>query len=486
MPTKEEKKGFDASSITGIPKEKKRPDYVVPGSKTKKTPPKTKKTTPPPSRDYFENKVMPKAEKAKADADAKAKAPAKPAVEVKTPPAPKDVVKPKPKGGTYASAKKKDPKLDSYIKSRNNAKKGSSDYNAAQNKINAAYGKGTTKRKVTVADGSKTSTGVMRDQGKETKAEKVTSTGIPKNVKAPKPKTAMEKAKEAIASGDKKAAKESGLKGGLKRQAKRSAGKKDREMARDDKKANKAEGRADKEAEKTAKKESIKAAGSRKAARLMDKSDAAKKAESSERESYNALETTRGKGKKIIAKAYKQVGKKEAKTDKVGSRLEKEQKKVVEKSKKDDRKKSEKDTKIANKKIDSDIKTKDKKRKKSQKNQLASTGSTDTKISGTMRGSIAKKMESYDQMDTKSAKATAGETAAKMYDGPIKYFKQAINYNVKEASNPSLSSSARKHYAENAQHDMKSIGEMNKPMAYMKGSVKKRSSFMERMTKNSK
>jgi hypothetical protein len=148
----------------------------------------------------------------------------KPAVKVDANTKPKDVVKPKPKGGTYASAKKKDPKLDSYIKARNSAKKGSSDYNAAQNKINAAYGKGTTKRKVTVADGTKTSTGVMAPKAEtKTKAEKITDTGIPKDVKAPKPKTAMEKAKEAIASGDKKAAKKSGLKGKTKRVAKRLA-----------------------------------------------------------------------------------------------------------------------------------------------------------------------------------------------------------------------------------------------------------------------
>ena len=44
--------------------------------------------------------------------------------------------------GTYVGAKAKDPKLDSYIKARNAAKKGSPAYNAAQNKINKAYGKG--------------------------------------------------------------------------------------------------------------------------------------------------------------------------------------------------------------------------------------------------------------------------------------------------------------------------------------------------------
>ena len=257
----------------------------------------------------------------------------KPAVKVEIPEAKKEIPeKVKPKGGTYASAKKKDPKLDSYIKARNSAKKGSSDYNAAQNKINAAYGKGTTKRKVTVADGSKTSTGVMAPKAEtKTKAEKITDTGIPKNVKAPKPKTAMEKAKEAIASGDKKAARKSGLKGKTKRVAKK------------------------------------------------------------------------------LAKEVKKVTKSKA---------------------------QEKD--IA---------------------ELTASASPTT-------------FKSFDQMDSKNAMATAGESPAGMYDGPIKYFKGKINYDIKEASNSNLSQSARNNYAKNAQHDMKSMGKMNETMTYMHGSMK--------------
>ena len=261
-----------------------------------------------------------------------AKAPVKPAVKVETPLAPKDVVKQKPKGGTYASAKKKDPKLDSYIKSRNSAKKGSSDYNAAQNKINAAYGKGTTKRKVTVADGTKTSTGVMAPKAEtKTKAEKVTDTGIPKDVKAPKPKTAMDKAKEAIASGDKKAARKSGLKG---------------------------------------------------------------------------------------------------KTKRVAKKLAKEVKKV----------------------------TKSKAQEKDIADLTASASPTTFK--------------SFDQMDSKNAMATAGESPAGMYDGPIKYFKGKINYDIKEASNSNLTQSARNNYAKNAQHDMKSMGKMYGAPTKMHGEKK--------------
>lgn len=62
----------------------------------------------------------------------------------------------------YARAKKKDPKLDSYIKARNAAQKGSAEYNAAQNKINAAYGKGPTNRPTNSSrgfDGQSTTSG---------------------------------------------------------------------------------------------------------------------------------------------------------------------------------------------------------------------------------------------------------------------------------------------------------------------------------------
>ena len=63
---------------------------------------------------------------------------------------------------SYAEAKKRDPKLDEYIKARNAAEKGSPEYNAAQNKINKAYGKGPTDRPTTTTasetTGSKTTT----------------------------------------------------------------------------------------------------------------------------------------------------------------------------------------------------------------------------------------------------------------------------------------------------------------------------------------
>ena len=48
--------------------------------------------------------------------------------------------KPKAKADPYAKAAKKDSKLGDYVKARKSLKKGSPEWNANQNKINAAYG----------------------------------------------------------------------------------------------------------------------------------------------------------------------------------------------------------------------------------------------------------------------------------------------------------------------------------------------------------
>ena len=61
----------------------------------------------------------------------------------------KSKAKAKTTSNPYSAAKKKDANLDSYIKARNSATKGSNEYNDAQNKINRAYGKGPTDRKTT-------------------------------------------------------------------------------------------------------------------------------------------------------------------------------------------------------------------------------------------------------------------------------------------------------------------------------------------------
>lgn len=86
-------------------------------------------------------------------------------------------------GGTYADAKKKDPKLDSYIKIRNNSEKGSPEYTAAQNKINAAYGKGPQRKvaptKTVKAQEAKQIDSGVKKAGLQTK----------KSAPAPKPKS---------------------------------------------------------------------------------------------------------------------------------------------------------------------------------------------------------------------------------------------------------------------------------------------------------
>ena len=51
--------------------------------------------------------------------------------------------------GEYAAAKKKDPNLDKYIKQRKGLTKGTPEYNAMQNKINRAYGKGPMRKETT-------------------------------------------------------------------------------------------------------------------------------------------------------------------------------------------------------------------------------------------------------------------------------------------------------------------------------------------------
>ena len=66
----------------------------------------------------------------------------------KTPPPPP------PKKDPYADAKKKDPNLDKHIAERDKHKKGTPEYNAAQNRINKAYGD-KTRHGVTKSKGTK-------------------------------------------------------------------------------------------------------------------------------------------------------------------------------------------------------------------------------------------------------------------------------------------------------------------------------------------
>ncbi len=293
--------------------------------------------------------------------------------------------------GSYEKALAKDKNLPSYIKERKKHKKGSSEYNKVQNKINKAYGKGPTNRPVETkaevdkknekkvsntmrgsVDNKKTENPRTQEKTKSS-SSKVKPSDMKVDEQATK-STRQEVLKERIKAGDKKAGKKAGLKGGLKRKANR-AGKRQNKLVTGGKKS-----------ERIAKK--------------MDKVD---------------VSTEKG-----FAKADK-LNKKASMVD-----------------------------------------TKNERKKSKQKLKdiiLTAPESPST-------------FKDFDQMDSKNSKKTAGESVAKAYDNPIKYFKQAIKYNVKEASNPSLSSSARKHYAENAQHDMKSMGKMDKTMAYKHGAMK--------------
>lgn len=87
--------------------------------------------------------------------------------------------KPKTTSGkrTYAEAKKKDPKLDSYIRMRKQAAKGSNEYNRLQNLINAAYG--VQKRyavKEEKMETQKPSTVTTKPSASSSKASKTSST----------------------------------------------------------------------------------------------------------------------------------------------------------------------------------------------------------------------------------------------------------------------------------------------------------------------
>ena len=86
------------------------------------------------------------------------------------------VKKPKPvtsKKDPYAEAKKRDPKLDSYVKERKKHKPGSAEYEAVQAKINKAYGK-TRSSKLKAAQIAAQN---KKDAVKPTKKDKIVSKG---------------------------------------------------------------------------------------------------------------------------------------------------------------------------------------------------------------------------------------------------------------------------------------------------------------------
>lgn len=108
---------------------------------------------------------------------------------------------------TYAEAKKNNPNLDKLIEKRKGLDKGTPEYNAVQNKINKAYGKGP-----------------QRDETVKIKPKKAVTDVKAIKAAGPKPKSTMEKAEDAIKAGDakgaKKAIKDSDMTGKVKEKSK--------------------------------------------------------------------------------------------------------------------------------------------------------------------------------------------------------------------------------------------------------------------------
>ena len=124
---------------------------------------------------------------------------------------------------TYAEAKKNNPNLDKLIEKRKGLDKGTPEYNAVQNKINKAYGKGP-----------------QRDESIKIKPKKAVTDVKEIKAAGPKPKSTMEKAEDAIKAGDakgaKQAIKDSDMKGKVKRKVKRVAAQEARKTKRQTKK----------------------------------------------------------------------------------------------------------------------------------------------------------------------------------------------------------------------------------------------------------
>jgi hypothetical protein len=165
-----------------------------------------------------------------------------------------------------------------------------------------------------------------------------------------------------------------------------------------------------------------------------------------------------GKAKRKANKA----GKAQMKAGDVKSKLDDALKQVSEKQKKGESVEvAQAETKRLNKKF------KRKKDKADKKRDKAENSMATYKDAAYMKDDAAYMKTNQDGgvMDpAAAADQLKGLSAGVMRENPIGYFKQSIKYNVKEASNPSLSASARKHYAENAQHDMKSMAPMHGSM----------------------
>ena len=158
-----------------------------------------------------------------------------------------------------------------------------------------------------------------------------------------------------------------------------------------------------------------------------------------------------GKAKRKANKA----GKAKMKADDVKSKRDDALKQVSERQKKGESVEvAQAETKRLNKKFKRKKDKADKKRDKAENSMATYKDAAYMKTN--QDGGVMDPAAAADQLK--------GLSAGLMRENPIGYFKQSIKYNVKEASNPSLSASARKHYAENAQHDMKSMAPMHGSM----------------------
>lgn len=133
----------------------------------------------------------------------------------------------------YKKAAKKDPKLADYVKARKTLKKGSAEWNANQNKINAAYG--VTKRYKVEA--------TPKTEPKAEVVEKKMTKTVTEATKVPAAKSQRLKAKEAKASAD-----------GKTRKAERLSRRANRVEAREENKASRVAARAARKSERDNKK----------------------------------------------------------------------------------------------------------------------------------------------------------------------------------------------------------------------------------------
>lgn len=158
----------------------------------------------------------------------------------------------KKSSGTYDSAKKNNPNLDSLIKTRNSSKKGTQAYVDAQNAINKAYGSSKVHKVSQPSSQSTTGTTPKTTTPKvDAKPAEVKKAPATTEAKAPKKETSIKAAKL-------KAKGQAATESGNVRKAKRMRDRYDRKTARDNKKAARQENRANKKAARQEKRQAIK------------------------------------------------------------------------------------------------------------------------------------------------------------------------------------------------------------------------------------